>query len=378
MEKSKVILIPCESYQEDLVYEGMKAGIGLLGGWDSLIGKDEKILLKPNLVRKAEVERAVITHPVVVEATARLLREAGYEKIGCGDSCGVGSALKVMEGTGMDAVLEKYGIQVEDFGKGSPVKYPEGKVGKEFFLADPVQEADALVNLCKMKTHALERVTGGVKNLYGCISGLHKAQGHTKYSNADSFARMLVDLNMKIRPRLCIMDGIVAMDGNGPTSGDPVPMKLILMGTDPVAVDSVFCHLVHLKPELVPTNVYGEKMGLGTWREENIRILTPGGEISMAEAVKQYGNPDYRVDRRKQRKNIWNKLDFVMKHFQKKPYVDRERCRKCGVCVEACPVEGKAISFRDGRKKPPVYDYKKCIRCFCCQEMCPYKAIKVK
>lgn len=378
MEKSKVVLIPCESYREDLVYGAVKAGIELLGGWDGLIGKNEKILLKPNLVRKAEVERAVITHPAVVGAVARLLREAGYEKIGCGDSCGVGSALKVMEGTGMDTVLEKYKIQVEDFGKGSPVKYPEGKVGKEFFMASPVQEADALINLCKMKTHALERVTGGVKNLYGCISGLHKAQGHTRYSNADSFARMLVDLNKKIKPRLCIMDGIVAMDGNGPTSGDPVAMKLLLLGTDPVAVDGVFCNLVHLKPELVPTNVYGEKMGLGTWREENIRILTPEGEISMGEAVRRHGNPDYRVDRRKQRKNIWNKLDFVMKHFQKKPYVDPEKCRKCGVCVEACPVEGKAISFRDGRKNPPVYDYKKCIRCFCCQEMCPYKAIQVK
>lgn len=376
--KSKVVLIPCDSYQEDLVYEKIKKGMELLGGWESLVKKEEKILLKPNLVRKAEVERAVITHPAVVGAVARLLREEGYERIGCGDSCGVGSALKVMEGTGMDTVLEKYHIRAEDFSQGSLVKYPDGKMGKEFFLAKPVQEADALINLCKMKTHALERITGGVKNLYGCVSGLHKAQGHTKYSNADSFARMLVDLNRKIRPRLCIMDGIVAMDGNGPTSGDPVPMNILLLSTDPVALDSVFCHLVHLNPQLVPTNLYGERMGLGSWQKENIRILTPDGEISMEQAAAQYGNPGYRVDRRKSRKNIWNKLDFVMKHFQKKPFVDEKQCRKCGICVEACPVEGKAITFKNGRKQPPVYDYKKCIRCFCCQEMCPHKAIKVK
>ncbi len=376
--ESVVVLLPCDSYDEETVYQKIKTGIELLGGWDHLIRKDEKILLKPNLVRKAEVERAVITHPAVVGAVARLLREEGYEKIGCGDSCGVGSALKVMEGTGMDTVLEKYKIQVEDFNQGSIVEYPEGKIGKEFFMARPVQETDALINVCKMKTHALERITGGVKNLYGCISGLHKAQGHTRYSNADSFARMLVDLNQKICPRLCIMDGIVAMDGNGPTSGDPVPMNLMLMSRDPVALDSVFCRLVHLNPEMVPTNIYGEKMGLGTWRTENIRIFTPDGEITMEQMVKIYGNPDYRVDRRKQRKNIWNKLDFVMKHFQKKPYVDMQLCKKCGICVEACPVEGKAISFQNGRKQPPVYDYKKCIRCFCCQEMCPHKAIKVK
>lgn len=376
--KSKVILLPCDSYEEEQVYEKIKLGIELLGGWESLVGKEEKILLKPNLVRKAELERAVITHPSVVGAVARLLRESGYQQIGCGDSCGVGSALKVMEGTGMDTVLEKYQVQVKDFSQGSLVAYPRGKVGKEFFLANPVQEADALINLCKMKTHALERITGGVKNLYGCISGLHKAQGHTKYSNADSFAGMLVDLNRKINPRLCIMDGIVAMDGNGPTSGDPVSMNLLLISTDPVAVDSVFCHLIHLDPELVPTNVYGERRGLGTWREENIELITPQGPISIKEAAEKYGNPAYRVDRRRQRKTIWNKLDFVMRHFQKKPYVVKEKCRKCGVCVEACPVEGKAVSFKNGRKQPPVYDYKKCIRCFCCQEMCPHKAIRVR
>ena len=87
----------------------------LLGGWEKLIEKGEKILLKPNLVRKAPLDRPVITHPSVVEAVARLLREEGYEKIGCGDSCGVGLASKVMEGTGMDAILEQYHISMEDF-----------------------------------------------------------------------------------------------------------------------------------------------------------------------------------------------------------------------------------------------------------------------
>lgn len=372
---SKVVLLPCEDYEENRVYQSVNMGIGLLGGWEAIVNKKEKILLKPNLVRKAEVERAVITHPAIVGAVARSLKVAGYGKIGCGDSCGVGDAWKVMEGTGMDEVLERYHIKLENMGQGSTVSYPEGKIAREFFLAKPVQEADAVINLCKMKTHALERVTGGVKNMYGCISGVHKAQGHTRYPNADSFARMLIDLNQKVRPRLCILDGIVAMDGNGPTSGDPFPMKLILMGTDPVAVDSVFCHLVHLNPELVPTNIYGRRMGLGTWKTDEIQILTPDGEISMEEAVSRYGREDFRVDRRKQRKTMWNWLDFFMKPFQKRPCIDEKLCRKCGVCVEACPVEGKAISFKNGRNKPPVYDYRKCIRCFCCQEMCPHKAI---
>ena len=159
--KSEVVILSCESYEEELVYSTLKKGIALLGGWETFLEKEEKILLKPNLVRKTEVERAVITHPAVVKGIVRLLQEEGYVHLSCGDSCGVGSAKKVMEGTGMDQMLEDYGVTIVDFNEGSTVSYPQGHTAKEFFLAKPVQETDALINLCKMKTHALERVTGG-------------------------------------------------------------------------------------------------------------------------------------------------------------------------------------------------------------------------
>ena len=155
-------------------------------------------------------------------------------------------------------------------------------------------------------------------------------------------------------------------------------MKVLLMSTDPVALDSVFSRLVYLKPEMVPTNYHGEKMGLGTWKEEEIALLTPDGKISMAEAVKKYGNPDFHVDRTEVRKNIWTRMAGALKVFQKKPYIDADKCVRCGICVQSCPVPGKAVDFRKGKGKLPVYDYRKCIRCFCCQEMCPKKAIKVK
>ena len=148
------------------------------------------------------------------------------------------------------------------------VDYPQGIQAKEFILPKELLEQDCVISLSKMKTHALERITGAVKNSYGSVYGLHKAKGHTQYPSADSFARMLIDLNQCVAPKLYVMDGIVAMEGNGPGSGDPVSMNVILMSTDPVALDSVFAKLVHLKPELVPTNYHGEKMGLGTWKEE--------------------------------------------------------------------------------------------------------------
>ena len=354
--KSKVVLLPCREYDEEKIYMLLKQGLDFLGGVETLIPKDAKILLKPNLLKKAEVEKAVITHPVVVGVFAGILRESGYENIVLADSCGHGTTQAVIRGTGMDTYLEKYHIPAVDYSEGVKTAYPQGVQAKEFILPKELLEQDCVISLSKMKTHALERITGAVKNSYGFVYGFHKAKGHTQY----------------------VMDGIVAMEGNGPGSGDPVPMNVLLMSTDPVALDSVFSRLVYLKPEMVPTNYHGEKMGLGTWKEEEITLLTPDGEISMAEAVKKYGNPAFNVDRTEVRKNIWTRMAGALNIFQKKPYIEGDKCVRCGICVQSCPVPGKAVDFRKGKGKPPVYDYRKCIRCFCCQEMCPKKAIKVK
>lgn len=376
--KSKVVLLPCGEYDEEKIYSLLKQGLDLLGGVEALIPKEAKILLKPNLLKKAEVEKAVITHPVVVGAFARILRENGYEHIVLADSCGHGTTQTVIRGTGMDTYLEKYHIPAIDYSEGVKTAYPQGIQAKEFILPKELLDQDCVISLSKMKTHALERITGAVKNSYGFVYGFHKAKGHTQYPSADSFARMLIDLNKCVAPKLYVMDGIVAMEGNGPGSGDPVPMNVMLMSTDPVALDSVFSYLIYLKPEMVPTNYHGEKMGLGTWKEEKITLMAPDGEISMADAVKRYGNPDFNVDRTEVRKNIWTRMAGALKIFQKKPYIETDKCVRCGICVQSCPVPGKAVDFRKGKDKPPVYDYRKCIRCFCCQEMCPKKAIKVK
>lgn len=423
-EKSKVIVLSCDSYEEERIYTLLTRGLKELGGVGALINKEEKILLKPNLLKKAEVEKAVITHPVVVGAFARILREEGYENIVLADSCGHGTTKQVIQGTGMDTYLEKYQIPAIDYTKGVHVENPDGVQAKEFILPKELLEADCVISLSKMKTHALERITGAVKNSYGFIYGKNKAIGHTKYPSADSFARMLIDLNQYVKPRLYIMDGITAMEGNGPGSGDPTAMNVILMSTDPVALDSVFARMVYLKPEMVPTNYHGEKMGLGNCKEANIEVVVVkensqisverdvGNEeqknnkitvakkqcenadisadenqsdiniscniIPMEVLIEQYGNPHFNVDRTKVRSNIWTKLAKALNIFQKKPYIEPDKCVRCGICVNSCPVPGKAVDFRNGKNHPPVYDYKKCIRCFCCQEMCPKKAIKVK
>ncbi len=374
--KSRVVLLKCNEYDKEKIYEELSWGIGQIGGVGQLVRSEERILLKPNLLRKAEADSAIVTHPLVVSAVGRILKEAGCGRLSYGDSAGVGSMEKAAQACGLAGEMKQLNIPMADFNESSLVKYPQGQMAKQFHMAKAVQETDALVNICKMKTHQLERMTGAVKNMYGCIQGLHKAKGHTKYSNAESFARMLVDLNRYIRPRLYVMDGITAMEGNGPASGTPVHMGVLLLSTDPVALDSVCCSLMNLEPELVPTNVQGEKMGLGVWREEAIEVITRDGPLTLSQVGERFGKPDYDVNRGKEVRRLWRQIRWISRHFQRKPYVVESRCIRCGICVEACPVEGKALHLI--KPSAPVYDYKKCIACFCCQEMCPAKAIQVK
>ncbi len=376
--KSRVVLIPCSTYDGEQVYEALRRGIDLLGGLQGLIQPEEKILLKLNLVRSAPLDRAVVTHPAVAGAMARILKEEGYRSVQAGDSSGFGNPLRTMHELGFAEVLSKNGARPVEFKEAVKTEFPEGIHAKEFMLSDAVVKADCLISLPKMKTHALEHITGAVKNQYGCIQGKNKAVGHTLYPSAESFGRMLVDLNRCVAPRLFVMDGIMAMEGNGPTSGTPVPMNLLLLSTDPVAMDTVYSYLVYLDPELVPTNTYGMQMGLGTCRKEEIELLTPDGELTMEEAQQRFGNPEFDVVRKRQKaKGVLGHIG-IFQRFQKRPFIVEDRCRRCGICVESCPVEGKALQFKNGRTKPPVYDYRKCIRCFCCQEMCPHKAIEVK
>lgn len=376
--KSTVALIPIDSYDQSLVDEAVRKGVGLLGGILQFVSPEEKILLKPNLLTGALPQKAITTHPAVFSAVVKLLREAGCNRLSYGDSPGNPATPpdKAASMAGISGEAERLGVEKADFDHGSVVRFPEGKKAKSFYLCNGVQEADALINLCKMKTHALERITGGVKNLYGCVCGFNKATGHAMHPSSESFAEMLADLNRCVNPRLHIMDGITAMEGNGPSSGTPKAMNVLLFSADPVAMDAVFCALVDVDPATVPTCVSAEAVGVGTMRFESIRVLTPDGEIAVQEAAKRFGKPDFDVDRKKLRRSFLLKLMPLLPFLEHRPRVDKKKCVACGLCEKACPVPEKAVHSGNGKKA--VYDYKKCIRCYCCQEMCPAKAISVR
>lgn len=373
--KSRVVLLRCSGYDREKIYQELCWGIGKLGGVETFVKAGEHILLKPNLLRKASAESGIVTHPIVVSETARLFKEAGVH-LSYGDSAGIGTLENIGKECGLAAEMEKLDIPMADFNSGHYVDYPGGKMAKRFYIADGAEKAEGIVNICKMKTHQLERMTGAVKNMYGCVQGLHKAKGHTRYSNGESFARMLVDLNQCLSPRLHIMDGIQAMEGNGPASGTTVDMGVLLLSADSVALDSTACALMNLKPELVPTNAQGEKMGLGHWQAADIEVITREGIMTTGQAGEVYGKADFDVNRGREVRRLWRQIRWIARHFQRKPYIVEEKCIRCGICEAVCPIEGKAVHLE--KSAIPVYDYKKCIACFCCQEMCPQKAIQVK
>ena len=374
---AEVALVKCESYDRAEVYQAVSAAVELLGGMENLIGlpKDSHIVLKPNLLTKADPEKACTTHPAVFEAAGRLLQEAGFSDLCYGDSPGPSRLApeKIAEECGLSRPADRLGIPFGDFEHGTEVRFPEGRAETRFVLCNEIARADGVVDICKMKTHQLERITGAVKNTFGCVYGFNKGASHARFATAETFARMIADLNDLVRPVLHIMDGVTAMEGNGPGSGTPTQMDVILVSKDPVALDTVFSHLVYLDPKLVPTNVSGMEKGVGTM--QNITVVTPSGRMTPAEAAAEYGRSGFNVQRGRDYKGIVGAARFLAPILEKKPVVIADRCIGCGMCVSACPVDHKAVKLVNHKA---VYDYSRCIKCYCCQEMCPEKAITVK
>lgn len=382
MEKIKVALVGCATYGDTEVYKAVTMGLELIGGVSRFIKSGEKIVVKPNVLFGAVPEKCVCTHPSVFRAVGQLLLETGVI-VSYGDSSAFGSCETNMRKACLAQVAEEIGITMADFDKGKIVVRDEAMVNKRFVIANGVLDADGLVSLPKLKTHEFTVFTGAVKNQYGCIPGVLKNQQHARFRSPQDFAAMLVDLNMLIRPRLYIMDAVMAMEGNGPRSGSPRKLGVLLFSSDPLALDAVACRLINLDCLMVPTFKPGEKAGLGTYHENNIEIV--GGNIG------DFVCMDFKVMRNRRvttpdaetGKGIrgvvrrWGS-SLIKKKICQRPVIDKTKCTVCGTCVKYCPVVPRAVNWHRGNEsKPPVHDYNLCIRCFCCQEYCPEGAISV-
>lgn len=371
MLKSTVALVRCDTYDNQQVHEAVAAGLDLLGGISSFVKPGEKIVIKPNVLFGVNPQKCVTTHPSVFKAVGAILKQAGVTMY-CGDSPGFGKCEGNMRRAHLKPIADELGIKLVDFDKGRDVAHREALLNKRFVLANGVLESDGLISLPKLKTHGLTRFTGAIKNQFGCVPGFLKSQFHVKMPDPYEFATMLVDLTALIRPRLYIMDGIMAMEGNGPRSGKPKKLGVLLFSSDPVALDAMACKIIDLDPAFVPTSEPGERAGLGTYHYENIEVV--------GENVASFVDRDFDVVRKPPVVMPKGALrTFLKNRLCPRPAIDGTTCTNCGTCVEVCPVRPKAVNRHSGDEAaPPTFKYDRCIRCYCCQELCPEGAVTIK
>ncbi len=368
---TKVAIIRCESYQYDKVIKAIDKGISLLGGVQKFVRKGENILLKPNILVGEAPDKCVTTNPAVFKAVAEIFINAGVN-LSYGDSPAIGNALKAAKKAGLAQVADELNIKLGDFKTGVKVLFEDGILNRKFSIARAVLDNDGVISIPKLKTHGLEKLTGAIKNQFGCVPGMLKGEFHLKLPDADDFAKMLVDLNKLVNPRLYVMDGIYAMEGNGPRGGTPRKMNIILLSSDPVALDATVCRLIKVNPEYVPTIKYGMQSGMGTYLKEEIELL--GDDFD------SFVKDDFQIDKKPLKRFKYSYFaNFFNNRIVSKPYIETDKCIGCGACVKMCPADPKAVFFKPEKATLyPEYNYEYCIRCFCCQEICPESAISLK
>ena len=362
----RVAIVQCDTY--DKASEALQTGIELLGGLEKFYSPGEELLLKPNVLLGDSAERGSTTHPEFFRAVIQLFN-SGEVRLTYGDSPGFGSPQSAGRASGLDQVAADFGVQTADFNNGLDVNHPDGLLMTQFNLAKGVTSSDGVINLPKFKAHGLMRLTGAVKNLFGCLPGVQKAGFHARLPDEFRFGEMLVDLAELISPRLHIMDGIFGMEGNGPRNGQLRNVGLILISTNPHALDFSMARIMNLDPMLVPTLKAAYEHGL----------LHPDSVEVLGEPLESIVIDDFDVNRSNQ--STTGSQAFYMELLKRwvtpRPVILSEKCSHCGRCVAVCPASPKALSFTDGRNQPPKYDYENCIRCYCCQEMCPEEAIVI-
>jgi uncharacterized protein (DUF362 family)/Pyruvate/2-oxoacid:ferredoxin oxidoreductase delta subunit len=350
------VLVRTGSYDLPTVRPKVSGILEAFLGEEDLRGR--RVLLKPNFLSPAAPEEALLTHPLVVRAVAEHVLEAGG-KVRISDSPATGSFDRILKQGGYAEALKGLPVVFEEFGTSVPVDIgePFGRIE----MAREVFDADLVINLPKWKTHSQMVLTLGVKNLFGCIVGFRKPEWHMRTGVDQAlFARLLVQVCRAVNPAVTLLDGILALEGEGPGRGG-VPRGLgVLMGSDdPVAVDRAVCAALGLPPEDLPTNRAAAALGLAG---EEVDI---DGELPrIADFLLPPSTPVVYGPRAFQR--------LVRSWLLQKPAVRQDRCNGCDACLEYCPAN--AIQRENEGLR---FDYDRCIRCFCCIEVCPKGALRI-
>jgi len=356
----------------DYDYSGIKESLdemiaGLAGGWQAIVPAGARVLIKPNFLKPAPAEAAVSPHPAVMRAVVEGCLAAGAGKIIIGDSPGFGTAGKVAHACGIMQVAREFNIEVVDFSESVTIETPPGFMHRRFEVAREAVAADVIINLPKFKTHAMMGLTLAVKNLYGVIVGRQKARWHYQSGRSHQhFARFLLELAYTLKPAISILDAVVGMQGNGPSSGDPRSLGYLAASRDMVSLDTVATHLAGFPVKQMYVLPEAQRIGFETNPEKIPCIGDTPTDLHINDLIPARPMP---VEGPAFLRSIsWLANRFVTT----RPRVNADLCCRCGVCLEACPAT--CMTLPD--KSPVAIDTKACIRCFCCQELCPEGAIR--
>jgi len=357
-----------DDYEPRRLRAAMADGLAALPSAAKMFRPGQRILLKPNFLSARQPERGITTHPAVVAAIAECLSDCGCE-LHLGDSPALDSLEKVIRKAGYSEVIRRHDIRLAPLQQDHLRPSRNRRWFPRLHLARELESFDHVVNLPKLKTHTMMTLTLGVKNLFGCVPGTLKAAYHLSAGeNRRHFARLLLEIWETVRPGLTILDGIVGMQGSGPSQGELRPVALLAMADDALALDAVVGHLLGVPADQHPVvaEALGHDLPAARWTEAEL-----SGDPVADCLVPAFTLPAV-TDLR------WRLPDFVARRirnwFTTCPQIAAGRCVRCGECAAICPAG--AIRQKDGRGFEVMKEA--CIRCFCCHEVCPAQAVDLR
>lgn len=369
-EPVKVCASACEAYDYEAVRAVLAEQFRLLKA-EELIRPGMRVAVKPNLVTRSAPDECAVTHPVVLCAVVSLLKELGASVVIAESPGGpyTPALLKgIYEHSGCAKAAE-YGAELNLDCTWDELRAPEAKLCRSFSVITPLLEADAIVDVCKLKTHCMMGLSAAVKNLFGAVPGLMKPELHCRFPQKDAFGTMIADLCQALHPVLSIVDGITAMEGNGPTGGRPRHVGALLASRSPYAVDLACTEIIGMAPETIPP--------LRAAMERGLCPRTAQELVWLCEPASRFAVPDFLQPESKSADFITRLPKFLQPLAARlatpSPQIRTAECVGCGKCAESCPQH--TITIRDHKA---VIDYSNCIRCYCCHEMCPKHVIDIR
>jgi uncharacterized protein (DUF362 family)/Pyruvate/2-oxoacid:ferredoxin oxidoreductase delta subunit len=356
-----------------------------------------KILLKPNFNSNMNALTGNTTDLRIIASLIQLLQGRGYKNITIGEGTNSGfyrNRIDVASRLMIKALAERLGVRFKDLNycKGSPVIFSNKKKAE---VARDCLEADLFINLPKLKMHHEVGISVCLKNMMGCLVG----QENKKKTHLD-LAHNIIHLNKYVKPHLHIVDGLIAMEGNGPSAGTPARMDTIIAGTDPYLIDMVCAEIVGMNYKQVTYLKAAEEMGLITKKHKDRLKKTDIGEFkkdllkpNVSIPLKIVCNPHlqkyfqslrhapgiYSLCNTKLAGDLFVKLGIRQEHFIeeemdiKKIIFHKSKCQiNCNKCKVYCPMG------LDVPEALSAQDYSTCIKCLYCYMVCPENAIELE